>query len=267
MSIYKNDQISFLKESLDSILIQTYNNWVLRIKIDGPVEPSVIELIEKYKNDNPSYDIKFFYRNENKGLAKSLNELIDYIIEYDNDVKYIARMDADDINYSDRLEKQVSFLERNKTVDVIGGSCQEFGTNFSIIKNMEIEHSKLVNDIFKKCPFVHPSVIFRKSIFLNGFRYPMDTVLSEDLAFWFLLIESGHKFSNIETPLIYYRTSDDMLKRRKGLKKAFNEIKIKIFYMKKLKMINMRNIIFISSYFLIRISPTFFVRYLYRYLR
>ncbi len=72
MSIYKNDQISFLKESLDSILIQTYNNWILRIKIDGPVESSIIELIEKYKNDNPSYDIKFFYKNENKGLANSL---------------------------------------------------------------------------------------------------------------------------------------------------------------------------------------------------
>ncbi|MEQ5226155.1 glycosyltransferase [Proteus cibi] len=267
MSVYKNDQISFLKESLDSILIQTYNNWILRIKIDGPVESSIIELIEKYKNDNPSYDIKFFYRNENKGLANSLNELIDYIMEYDKDVTYIARMDADDINFSDRLEKQVSFLENNKAVDVIGSSCQEFGTNFSITKKMETRHNKLVDNIFKKCPFVHPSVTFRKSVFLNGFRYPIDTVLSEDLAFWFLLIENGYKFSNIEKPLIHYRTSDDMLKRRKGLKKAFNEIKIKTFYMRKLKMTNMKNIIFIFSYFLIRISPTFFVRYLYRYLR
>ncbi|MBG2866484.1 glycosyltransferase [Proteus mirabilis] len=267
MSVYKNDHISFLKESLDSILIQTHNNWVLRIKIDGPVASSIIELIEKYKNANPSYDIKFFYRDENLGLAKSLNELIEYIIEYDKDVTYIARMDADDINFSDRLEEQILFLEENKTVDVIGSSCKEFGANFSILKEMETGHSKLVDNIFKKCPFVHPSVIFRKSIFLNGFRYPIDTILSEDLAFWFLLLENGYKFSNIKRPLIHYRTSDDMLKRRKGLKKAFNETKIKISYMKKLRMTNMRNIIFIFSYFLLRISPTFFIRFLYRYLR
>ena len=72
MSIYKNDRLDFVSQAVESILYQTYYNFDFYIQYDGPVKNE----IESYfvgLNDNR---IKIYKRSENKGLAQSLNDLL-----------------------------------------------------------------------------------------------------------------------------------------------------------------------------------------------
>ena len=72
MSIYKNDRLDFVSQAVESILYQTYYNFDFYIQQDGPVKNE----IESYfvgLNDNR---IKIYKRSENKGLAQSLNDLL-----------------------------------------------------------------------------------------------------------------------------------------------------------------------------------------------
>jgi glycosyltransferase involved in cell wall biosynthesis len=93
ISIYKNDALPQIKEMLESLYNQTYNNFDIFIQLDGIV-PSEIE---KYL-DNELNNKKIEYlgkRNTNKGLAYSLNELLEIVLK--RGYIYIFRMDADDI--------------------------------------------------------------------------------------------------------------------------------------------------------------------------
>ncbi|MFC0146290.1 glycosyltransferase [Pectobacterium cacticida] len=53
-----------------------------------------------------------FQRDDNRGLAYSLNELIQLALN-DKEIEYLARMDADDIAIDKRLQLQVDFMQSN----------------------------------------------------------------------------------------------------------------------------------------------------------
>ncbi|MBC3212851.1 glycosyltransferase [Serratia fonticola] len=264
LSIYKSDNVTHLEQAIDSIFNQTYENWLLRIMVDGPVSSELTELLQGYTRTSDK--VRVFERSNNKGLAHSLNELIEYIITNDN-VDYFARMDADDISLKNRLTEQVLFMNDNIDVDVVGSSCLEFGSSFAIEKKMYCEHEELSKYIFKRCPFIHPTVMFRRRVFELGHRYPTNTTLSEDISFWLELLSQGFKFANVDHILLKYRTSENMLRRRVGYKKAISELKVKSNYMKRMKRKTVTNYIYISSYFLLRITPPFVTKLAYKYMR
>lgn len=227
MSVYIKDIPSQVKSSIESILNQTLKSVCLYIMIDGRVDEELQFLIDSYAYNDRIVIIKSL---ENRGLAFSLNHLIDFILS-ENKFDYIARMDSDDISLPERISEQVEFLERRNDVDVVGGYCHEFGASFALdVKTVPLEHEALVNYTLYKCPFIHPTVMFRKKVFLGGVRYPLDTCMSEDLALWFLLLQDGYKFANVGKVLLNYRINAGTLQRRSGIKKAISEVKIRLTY-------------------------------------
>ena len=98
MSVYNGEEYS--KESIDSILQQSYVNFEFII-IDDASTDSSLEIIQSY--DEPR--IILIQNNKNLFLAASLNKGI-RIAKGD----YIVRMDADDVSMPERLMKQVSFM-------------------------------------------------------------------------------------------------------------------------------------------------------------
>ena len=109
MSNY-NTPINYLKESIDSVLNQTYSNFEFIIIDDGSTDDS-LKFIKSY--DDPR--IKLIVNEENIGLTKSLNKGLKAA-----QGEFIARMDSDDICYPERFEKQIEYMRKHPDTTVCG---------------------------------------------------------------------------------------------------------------------------------------------------
>ena len=76
MSLYKNDRLEFVKLAVESILGQTYKDFDYYIQFDGAIDASVETYLIGLKDER----IKISARSENKGLAYSLNELLQIVM-------------------------------------------------------------------------------------------------------------------------------------------------------------------------------------------
>ncbi|MBW9393706.1 glycosyltransferase [Enterobacter roggenkampii] len=265
MSLYLKDEPKQVDLAIKSILSQSVVDFDLFLYCDGPISVELARLIHEFSINY--CNVYLFKSDENKGLAHALNFLIDRVVElelYD----YIARMDGDDISYPDRLYFQVSFLTQHADIDVCGTSCREFGSEFALNKkHLPKSHSDLINFSISRCPFIHPTVMFRTSVFKSGIRYPENTDLTEDMALWFKLLEFGFKFSNLNEILLDYRISDDTINRRRGGGKAISELKIRIKYMFILKKISLLNFILVIAKFFFHLLPPVLMKLAYKFAR
>jgi glycosyltransferase involved in cell wall biosynthesis len=262
MSVYHSDSLEYLKDAVNSILTQSLNKLTFLIYRDGIVPISIDEYLSfiesKYEN------IKVFSSEKNAGLANALNKLIDYIV-LDGTYNYIARMDSDDISRKERLEKQVLFFKKNQNISVLGTSCHEFGASFALDeKHLPKSPAPLLDFSITHCPFIHPSVMFRTTVFISGIRYPTDTSLTEDMALWFILLGKGFQFANLNEVLLDYRLNENTLERRKGVSKALSEFTIRFNNMISLKKVSIRNVMLITARLLFHILPSYLMKIAYR---
>lgn len=200
MSVYQSN-ITHLKLALESIRKQTLKDWELLIMVDGEKgNTTVLKVLKEFAADDKR--ITIFSRKENKGLTKSLNDLIKQASG-----RYIARMDADDESLPTRLEKQLIFMEKHKDVAVCGSNCEFIDSqgNFLYIGNQ-----KRVSDaksLLSKGNFlVHSTLCIRSSIlktywYDESFRYAQDYEL-------LLRIAEKHKIDLLEEPLLRYRRDE-----------------------------------------------------------
>ena len=221
MSVYKKENPSFLDQSLASLLVnQTRIPSEVVLVCDGDLTDELEAVISKYKDMFP--EILKVPRKENGGLGKALNFGLDYCTN-----ELVARMDTDDICFPDRFEKQLTVFEEHPEYDIVGGLLEEFvGTvdNTVSIRKVPEMHSDIVSFSKKKNPLNHPTVMFRKAAVLKAGNY-QHCPLFEDYYLWVRMIMSGALFYNIQEPLLHFRTSEDMYKRRGGLRYALQEVK------------------------------------------
>lgn len=214
---------------IESILLQTYKNWILFLCDDGSSD-NTKEKIREYCEKYPE-KIKGFYNQENRGLTYSLNEMIKNV-----ETKYIARMDSDDMAINTRLEKQFSFLEGNSQFSFCGSWIDKFDEDgvYCTIKYKEIPEIK---DFYWNSPFAHPTIMIKTEVMMNlsGYRDIKKTLRCEDYDLWFRLYEHGYKGYNIqETLLEYYEGRYSFVKRK--FRYRFNESKVRFEGYKKLKL-------------------------------
>ncbi|WP_318474752.1 glycosyltransferase [Photobacterium leiognathi] len=259
MSVYRSDDPQMLQDAIESILNQTVPCDLL-VYQDGDVSEKLSNILIKYSDRN---NIKLFTNSINKGLASGLNYLINYAVTENYD--YIARMDSDDISRERRIAQQVKYLNENLDIDVLGTSCREFGASFALEeKHLPKSHEELINFSITRCPLIHPSVMFRTSVFKNGIRYPENTTLTEDMALWFILLNKGYRFANLNEILLDYRLNEGTINRRKGFKKAMSEINIRIRNMISLKQIDLKNISLIGARIIFHLMPSSLIKLAYK---
>lgn len=264
MSVYKSDALVYFQEAVESILKQDYPNITIFLFCDGPLHSEVNCYIETLSIKENVYIIR---SQKNIGLASALNALIETVLR-DSKYEFIARMDSDDISRRSRLSKQVEYMVQNDNIDVCGTSCREFGADFCLEeKHLPVDHTDLLDFSIARCPFIHPTVIFRRRVFESGVRYPTSTQLTEDMALWFNLLSQGFKFSNLSEVLLDYRVNNGMLKRRQGFGKAISEIKIRAKYMVKLHRVNLTNILLISARLFFHLMPQTLMSLVYKKVR
>ncbi len=185
----------FLKEAIESILNQSYSNFEFIIINDGSTDDS--EKIILQFNDSR---IKYYYQ-QNKGLGATLNIGLSL-----STGTYIARQDQDDISYPDRFKKQIDFLEKNPTIVLLGTRAKIFTENSTEIKyhNHATHSANLKFDLLFDNPFVHSSVMFKKSAIDAVGDYTIDRNLYEDYDLWSRMSLNG-EVANLSDILLDYR--------------------------------------------------------------
>ena len=84
MSLYKSDVLDNVKLATESILNQSYSAFDFYIQYDGYVQKEVDDYLSGLKDER----IHIYRRDENKGLAYSLNELLGIVMP--QNYEYIA---------------------------------------------------------------------------------------------------------------------------------------------------------------------------------
>lgn len=192
MPVYNGEK--YLRESIDSILNQTFGDFEFLIINDGSNDNSA-GIVRSYNDKR----INFVENEQNRGLSFSLNKGIDL-----SNSEYIARMDADDISLPSRLEKQIAFLNKNPNVGICGTWGQFFGES-SLIAKTPKSHNKIKGHLFSNCSMLHPTVVFRNNLFKKyNLKYRTDFKIAQDYELW-TRASSLINFSNITEVLLMYR--------------------------------------------------------------
>ena len=132
----------------------------------------------------------------------------------------IARMDADDVSFPERLNKQYDFLKINKRYIVVGSNAEIIDLNGDyVFISTQPETDDKAKKYLPASPFIHPSVMFRKKEYIKAGKYCEGLVKSQDTVLFNRMSKYG-KFYNIKEPLIKYRVvpTSNSLRRRIGNK-------------------------------------------------
>lgn len=201
MPVYNAEK--YLSEAIDSILNQTFTDFEFLIINDGSTDSS-LEIINRYSDQR----IVLINNDGNIGLTKSLNKGIE-----NAKGQYIARMDADDISFKDRLERQVSVMDDNIELGLCSGNFVPIDDHGKIIDRsvliikrqdrLPIEWKMLWDN-----PIIHPATMIRRQILYNNNLLYDIAHRDEDYNLW-CKITLITKICSLQVAVIKYRVTDD----------------------------------------------------------
>lgn len=222
MSVYAKERPDYLDVALRSVLVdQTLKPSELVLVEDGPLPAELHAVIERYKSArHPIVSVRL---EENVGLGRALNAGLERCRH-----EWVARMDSDDISTPDRFAKQVEIIERYPDLDAVSACLYEFSGNPGHIvaeKRLPETPDEIRRYAYTRSPLNHPVAIFRKSSVLasGGYRHFPGM---EDYYLWGRMLHAGFRLYNLPDCLLYFRTSDDMYRRRGGIAYLRNEIRL-----------------------------------------
>lgn len=193
----------YLRESVESILTQTYSNFELIIFDDGSKDGSR-RILESYNDPR----IRLIFQ-ENAGLPETLNRAIALCKG-----RYIARQDHDDISLPTRLQKQFEFLEANADFAMVGTSA-DIWSEEKISQRRHAhpsDYATLRFELLFNNPFVHSSLMFRSQVFQEVGLYSTDSTRQPPEDYEFISrIARRYPIANLKERLVIYReTSNSM---------------------------------------------------------
>ena len=196
----------FLSASIESILRQSYKNFELII-LDNGNKQDVKKIINYYKKkDNRIKTVSL--RNLN------LSQLINYGIKISKGY-FIARQDSDDVSHTERFKYQINWF--NKKNKILCGTNSFIIDSSGKIKgkvNNPENHKKILNQMDFRNPFIHSSVMLKKSILKGTNKYDKYFKYSQDFDLWTKLCNIGIT-GNLKKRLHFLRLHDNSISVRK----------------------------------------------------
>ena len=177
MSVHNGEQ--YLRDSLESILHQTFRNFEFIIIDDGSTDNSWKLLTEYAHRDSR---IVLIQNSKNIGLTKSLNKGLQCAKG-----KYIARQDADDISFPERLEKQVSYMESHQTVGLLATGIEYIDSEGNpFLRDMPPQNRVLLGwYLLFRNPLRHSTVLWRQEAVSDKVgEYDPEFTYAQDYDLW-----------------------------------------------------------------------------------
>ncbi|VAX19847.1 Glycosyltransferase [hydrothermal vent metagenome] len=213
MSVYNDEW--YVREAVDSVLTQTFDSFEFIIIVDGSTDDTP-NIIQSYDDDR----LKIIAQ-ENTGLTKALNRGLGVAKGM-----YIARQDADDFSHPERLEKQVSFLNKKPHIAMTGCWATLVDEDGETIKSLQLaaDPEKIVETLGNENQFVHGSMMIRKDALENvgGYREEFRYSQDYDLA---LRMSEQYKLANLKEELYMRRHQAAMLSiQKQELQQAYCDL-------------------------------------------
>ena len=222
MSVYYKENSEYLKQAIESIQAQTFPTDDFVLVCDGPLNQELDSVIKKKQQEMKNI-LNVVRLKKNAGLGNALNKGIQ---QCKNEL--VARMDSDDISYSDRCEKQLMVFNTYPEISVCSGIVEEFATNPKVVESRRVppETQEEIREFAKvRNPFNHPCVMYKKPDVEAVGSYK-DFDLLEEYYLWVRMIMAGYQGYNLQEPLLHMRAGTDMYMRRGGLKYAKTQEKL-----------------------------------------
>lgn len=201
-------RLDYLKQAMQSILQQTFRAFELLI-IEAPSEIPVESLLHQLADSRVRH-VRFtgqpsLVHQLNAGLKESNTELI-------------ARMDADDWCYPERLQEQVNYLQTHPEIAVLGTQLSIMNSEDHPLgyRQYPTEPGDVAQALKRFNALAHPSVMYRKGPVLaaGGYHYD-DFPANEDYELWCRLSRLGLQLANLNKTLLRYRIHPGSMKSEK----------------------------------------------------
>jgi len=196
-------------ECIDSILAQTLTDFEV-IAVNDYSNDDSSRIVQAYDDNR----IKII-DNEQRGLVSALNAGLGCC-----SAPLIARMDADDIMYPDRLMKQYEYMRDHHDVVLLATQARKFPEatirngyrEYMRWQNSVLSAEDIHNQIYIESPFAHPSVMFRRDSVIAAGAYRHGE-FPEDYELWLRLLHMGHRMEKLAEVLLDWRESEQRLSR------------------------------------------------------
>ena len=204
MPLYNCEQL--VVDSIKSVIDQTYTNWELLIVDDKSTDYS-FEVVKEYISNEPR--IRLYQMKQNSGTAIARNYLIDIAIG-----RYIAFLDSDDLWSSEKLEKQISFMQNKGSVLSYADYwlLDEAGeTVKSVVRApSSIEYESLLKKNIIGCL---TAMYDSRKLGKRYFDITLD--MHEDYQYWLEILKEIDHADGMNIPLAYHRIRSNSLSRNK----------------------------------------------------
>ena len=220
MSLYIKEKPKNLDLAIASMINQTIKPDEIVIVKDGPITNELQEVLDNYNRDYPGM-INIVGYDENRGLGLALN----YGLEHCRN-ELVARMDTDDVSKPVRCEKQLKRFEDKPELAIVGAYIDEFvGSIDNIVstRKVPITTEAIYEFAKRRSAFNHPAVMYRKSMVLEHNGYA-DLKRNQDVDLFGRMLYAGCKAENIDEALLWFRSSDELAKRRKSWENTWSYI-------------------------------------------
>jgi glycosyltransferase involved in cell wall biosynthesis len=179
----------YVSEAIESVLCQTFRNFELLIVNDGSTDDT-LSTVESYARRDDRVTV--VSQASNMGIVAALNRGLELI-----GTEWVVRMDADEVMLSERIERQVKFVEENPDLAVAAtGSYFIDGSGKTIGKHLPPLTSRArVEEMVRRdelIAFHHSAVIMRRSVVSKVGGYRQEFSLVEDLDLWNRIADHGH---------------------------------------------------------------------------
>lgn len=186
----------FIAEAIASVLAQTFTGFELLIVNDGSTD-NTLEVINSFKD--PRIVV---ISQPNQGVATALNTGLRHA-----KAPYIARFDADDICFPDRLQLQYDTMTENPDHIIIGSNADYVDVEGNYLfthRSAAATNDELQALNYRVCPFIHSTVFYVKDVIVKAGGYNVHAYTFEDHFLWRNIIKLG-KAGNISRSLIKVR--------------------------------------------------------------
>lgn len=215
MSLYKKENPEYLRIAIDSMLNQTVAPDEIVLVEDGPLTDDLYAVLDEYP-------MLHRVKNEiNLGLGLALNVGLK---ECRNEL--VARMDTDDCSKPERCEKQLQRFLEKPYLAVVGSHIDEFIGDISNVVSQRIvptTSEEIYKFAKKRSAFNHPAVMYSKTAVLANNGYA-DLKRNQDVDLFGRMLFNGNKAENIDEALLWFRSSDELAKRRKSWQNTWSYV-------------------------------------------
>lgn len=196
-SVY-NETLEEIRESIDSILSQSYCDFELIVVLDRPEYAEGLALLQEYAAKDAR--VKVLVNEKNIGLALSMN----YAAENAKG-EYFLRMDADDVCYPGRFQMQIDAIEGSE-YDLICGNYDFMDENGNMLpQKPAVYNDAQLNALLAYRNIIHhPTVIMKAKAFWEAGAY-RNYPCSQDYDLWLRMKCNGCKMHMMPEKLIKYR--------------------------------------------------------------